>query len=892
MRNLKWKKWMVPGVVVFVTILRCGPVQAATYVVQPDGGGDYPTIQAAITAASNNDIIELTDGTFSGSGNYNIDFLGKAITVRSQSGNAEDCIIDCQELGRGFLFITDEDATSVLEGVTITHGIATGGVNGYGGGVLCGASTILPPSSHYGSPTINNCIFSNNSVSGSMLYPGLGGGMYCCEDSSPSVNNCLFNENTAGKTGLNGSSGRGGGVAVSEGSPTFSNCIFSDNETVMSGTVSGFGGGFFCETCQPTFTSCRFSRNTAVGWGGGAACLNSRPTFNYCTFNDNISPEELGLARGGGLYCGQEMPALTTTVDHCTFYGNVSGIFLHTCGTTTINNTIIAYSTIGSAVSCISSSPTLSCCDVYGNAGGDYTDCIAGQGGVRNNFSQDPRFCDPVFEDFTLNNMSPCHPLILPCGQVGAWGEGCSGAMTFDVCPDGSGYGHIKTIQLAIDAALDGDTIELCDATYTGDGNRDIDFLGKAITVRSESGNPEACIIDCQAGDTNEHRGFKFISGEDSDSVLEGVKITNGFVNDDTSLGDGYDHGGGILCMKYDPGTPPEVPSSPTLNNCIITNNQAEDSGGGMYCEQDCSPQISNCTFSYNTSGYEGGGLYYRGAETVFENCSFTNNYSDGHGGGICCGGSNILFTGCNFSNNDAMDDGGGMAYFGQNTTISHCIFAHNDTAAHGGGLTDMGSNLILSYCTINHNTAVYYGAGASGFANGQIINCTFYGNGDVEAIYGSLSVLDNTIIAFNNGPAVVSTSPPVLNCCDIYGNAGGPGDVAGQIGYNGNIAMDPIFCNAAAEDFTLHCSSPCMPFSPPNQMCDLIGAWPAGCTSYTGDINLSCGVDLVDFSFLAAAWLTSSGDTGWNARCDIYSDGAIDLLDLAELAKYWLSGK
>ena len=49
-----------------------------------------------------------------------------------------------------------------------------------------------------------------------------------------------------------------------------------------------------------------------------------------------------------------------------------------------------------------------------------------------------------------------------------------------------------STIQMGVDAAVDGETVSLADGTYTGAGNKDIDFLGKAITVMSEGGS-ETC---------------------------------------------------------------------------------------------------------------------------------------------------------------------------------------------------------------------------------------------------------------------------------------------------------------------------------------------------------------------------------------------------------------
>jgi len=61
--------------------------QAETYLVLPDGSGDFPTIQAAVNAAVDGDVIELADGTFTGDGNLDLEFQGKTITVRSASGD-------------------------------------------------------------------------------------------------------------------------------------------------------------------------------------------------------------------------------------------------------------------------------------------------------------------------------------------------------------------------------------------------------------------------------------------------------------------------------------------------------------------------------------------------------------------------------------------------------------------------------------------------------------------------------------------------------------------------------------------------------------------------------------------------------------------------------------
>ena len=80
------------------------------------------------------------------------------------------------------------------------------------------------------------------------------------------------------------------------------------------------------------------------------------------------------------------------------------------------------------------------------------------------------------------------------------------------------------TIGAAVTAAQTGDTVLIADGTYTGAGNRNINFSGKDLIVQSASGNPANCVIDCQKG------GCAFIlqSGETAKSLIAGITITNG----------------------------------------------------------------------------------------------------------------------------------------------------------------------------------------------------------------------------------------------------------------------------------------------------------------------------------------------------------------------------
>ncbi|GAG23507.1 unnamed protein product, partial [marine sediment metagenome] len=155
---------------------------------------------------------------------------------------------------------------------------------------------------------------------------------------------------------------------------------------------------------------------------------------------------------------------------------------------------------------------------------------------------------------------------------------------------DGSAAHPFDAIQDGIDAAADHDTVLVLDGTYTGVGNRDLDFWGKKITVRSQSGDPCKCVIDCQAAG----RGFYFHRGEDPNSVVQEITIVNG-----EAPSVPVPDGGAIFCED----------SSPTITGCAITGNHAAHDGGGIYLENS-SAQILSCTISGNGAGGYGGGIF------------------------------------------------------------------------------------------------------------------------------------------------------------------------------------------------------------------------------------------------------------------------------------------
>ncbi|UCF44164.1 MAG: hypothetical protein JSV99_04395, partial [Planctomycetota bacterium] len=427
------------------------------------------------------------------------------------------------------------------------------------------------------------------------------------------------------------------------------------------------------------------------------------------------------------------------------------------------------------------------------------------------------------------------------------------------------GPADFDNIQAAIDDSNDGDVVVVLPGTYTGDGNRDIDFGGRAITVCS-TGPEDPCVVAATVIDSqnaNGHRGFYFHSGEGPNSVVSGLTIKRGKIVGNPGKG------GGIYCTG----------SSPTIENCVITNNQARGSngapqardgyGGGICCESDSSPMIAGCSISNNVAGGGAGNSMWC---SPMSGCTGAlGSGGDGYGGGIySSSGSVLTIIGSMISNNaasggsggvyietgwgavegaDGGDARGGGIYCGSGVDIEGCAILTNTAHGGNGGSADMpGSRgagvgggiygmVTISDSTVNGNQVLHgtgfapnlsaHGGGIASLSGSSIINCLVVNNmvdstGMVgwarsTGITGGDEIVNCTI--YNNwsgsGPsyAVHGTAATEIRNCIVWGNDGD--DVGGTVSVtysctedviagSGNIHSDPCFVSGPLGDYYL----------------------------------------------------------------------------------------
>jgi len=366
------------------------------------------------------------------------------------------------------------------------------------------------------------------------------------------------------------------------------------------------------------------------------------------------------------------------------------------------------------------------------------------------------------------------------------------------------------TIQEGIDAAVINDIVLVADGTYTGDGNKNLDFNGKAITVRSKNG-PESTIIDCEGSG----RGFYFHSHENIGAKVKGFTIKNSGSS-------------GIDCAN----------SSPLIEENIITNN-----GEGIYCNNNSSPIIQNNNITHNSAS-TGGGIFCNGSSPIIQNNNITNNSATSNGGGIACyNNSSPTIQNNNITNNSATSDGGGIAcYNNSSPTIQNNNITKNSANSSGGGIycynnssPTIQNNEIIGNPALNGG-GIYCDSSSPTTTNNAITrNESNYGGGIYVTNSSAPSIINSTIarnLAQYGGGIYCSgsASPTVLNTILYFDDAFASGDeiylsggsititysdIAGSWEGESNIDENPLF--VGFRDYHLQAGSPCIDAGTPD---------------------------------------------------------------------------
>lgn len=343
---------------------------------------DQPTIQAAINAASNGDIVLVAPGTYF----ENINFSGKAITVRS-SGGANVTTIDGGNAGSVVTIDSGEALTTVLHGFTIQHGNASFD----GGGVYISSA----------SPTITGSLITGNVACN-------GGAGIAVEFSSALVQSNNISNNSGPGCDLTGAGMLVGGFGAAQ---IIGNVI--KNNT----TISGDGGGIAINAAgTPTLRNNIISGNVAKGispgsQGGGIWIVN----YSDALIVQNLIFNNTAIGEGAGIYFGVPFGYRGPLLVNNTIVGTISsvqGSAVYASGfydqVRFFNNLMIG-ATGTSAIYCDSTydqiPPTLTNNDSYSANGSGTAGACVGEASQNGNISADPLFSGRT--NFNLKAASP-----------------------------------------------------------------------------------------------------------------------------------------------------------------------------------------------------------------------------------------------------------------------------------------------------------------------------------------------------------------------------------------------------------------------------------------------------------------------------------------------------
>ncbi|MFA6480426.1 MAG: choice-of-anchor Q domain-containing protein, partial [Victivallaceae bacterium] len=254
--------------------------------------------------------------------------------------------------------------------------------------------------------------------------------------------------------------------------------------------------------------------------------------------------------------------------------------------------------------------------------------------------------------------------------------------------------------------------------TYTGTGNKNLDFGGYDIKLRSSAGSAST-IIDLE----NSGRFAYFHTGESNQSWIDGFTIKNG----------NSDYGAGL---RFDS-------AQAVVKNCVFSNNYAGGHGGAIYVN--LRPlQVTNCKFSGNQAGTYAGALFLISSSgSELRNCEFTGNQAIASGGAECLFSSSQTVENCRFLGNQSSGNGGAVVTTsGSSLTLTNSLLLNNHASGSCSDLYLASSNDSLAM----KNVTIAGGSSAYGFSCAFACPATLTNN----IIQGNVSYIGATV-ANNN---------------------------------------------------------------------------------------------------------------------------------------------
>ncbi|MEM7262696.1 MAG: right-handed parallel beta-helix repeat-containing protein [Planctomycetota bacterium] len=438
--------------------------------------------------------------------------------------------------------------------------------------------------------------------------------------------------------------------------------------------------------------------------------------------------------------------------------------------------------------------------------------------------------------------------------------------------------GAFSTIQSAIDAAADGDRIEVGPGTYL----ETINFAGKDITVIAAAG-PFSTFIDAEQSGVV----ATFESGESSEAILEGFTLTNG------QSGFLFTGNGGGLSI---------VGSSPTIRGNRIVGNITSWAGAGAYV-QNGSPRFEGnhfengtffCLISDAPCG-EGGGIFVENGTVTIENNTFVGNIAPSQGGAIFAGvDANVLITHNQFFENTGGSGGAVLCAPGSTVTSVNNLFVGNVAQGYytllgqvdgtaGAVWVQSGASATFRNDTVTENEASGFNGVASGGGvrldsdTATITQCIFWNN--VSPIASQISAVPGVEVVFSSveggfpGFANIDADPLFVSGSlgDFYLSQIAAGDPAQSPAVDAGDPALPIISGSTRTDH-----------APDTGVVDL--GFHFGASSFgfrRGDINEDGNRDIGDAVFaLAALFQIGAPQPNCEDAMDVNDDSNIDVGD------------